>query len=124
MSPLDENHQALLIRPYRMAGDGDAAAKQFVAFTKTLGAELGVAPGPAVQAAMRKTRHALDEVADGVTIEAIVEAGSAAVSAGAVEAEVRSGGGPMPSPGGRRTSVSSLPWLVARRQLWSAGVRS
>ncbi|HWG60762.1 MAG TPA: hypothetical protein VG253_03525, partial [Streptosporangiaceae bacterium] len=62
--------------------------------------------------------------ADGVTIEAIVEAGSAAVSAGAVEAEVRSGGGPMPSPGGRRTSVSSLPWLVARRQLWSAGVRS
>jgi len=90
MSPLDENHQALLVRLYRMAGDDDAAARQFAAFTETLGAELGVAPGPAVQAAMRETRYAPDEVADGVTIEAIVEAGSAAVSAGAVEAGVRS----------------------------------
>jgi hypothetical protein len=31
MSPLDENHQALLIRLYRMAGDDDAAARQFAA---------------------------------------------------------------------------------------------
>jgi DNA-binding SARP family transcriptional activator/tetratricopeptide (TPR) repeat protein len=90
MSPLDENHQALLIRLYRMAGDDDAAAKQFAAFTTTMGAELGVAPGLAVQAAMRETRYTPGEVADGVTIEAIVEAGSAAVSAGAVEAGVRS----------------------------------
>jgi DNA-binding SARP family transcriptional activator len=90
MSPLDENHQALLIRLYRMAGDDDAAAKQFAAFTKTVTAELGIAPGPAVQAAIRETRYAHDEVADEVTIEAIVEAGSAAVSAGAVQAGVRS----------------------------------
>ena len=90
MSPLDENHQALLIRLYRMAGDDDAAARQFAAFTATVGAELGVAPGQAVQAAVRETRYAPGEVADGVTIEAIVEAGSAAVSAGAVEAGVRS----------------------------------
>ena len=90
MSPLDENHQALLVRLYRMAGDDDAAARQFAAFTETLGAELGVAPGPAVQAAMREPRYAPDEAAHGVTIEAIVEAGSAAVSAGAVEAGVRS----------------------------------
>jgi DNA-binding SARP family transcriptional activator len=90
MSPLDENHQALLIRLYRMAGNDDAAARQFAAFTTTLGAELGVAPGQAVQAAVRETRYAPGEVADGVTIEAIVEAGSAAVSAGAVEAGVRS----------------------------------
>jgi DNA-binding SARP family transcriptional activator len=90
MSPLDENHQALLIRLYRMAGDDEAAAKQFTAFTQTLAAELSVAPGPAVQAAMRETRYVPDEVADGITIEAIVEAGSAAVSAGAVEAGVSS----------------------------------
>src|SRR5215469_1491408 len=91
MSPLDENHQALLIRLYRMTGDHDAAAKQFAAFKKTLDAELGVAPGAAVQSAMRETRYAQDEAADdATTIEAIVEAGSAAVSAGAVEAGVQS----------------------------------
>jgi DNA-binding SARP family transcriptional activator len=86
ISPLDENHQALLIRLYRMAGDDDAAAKQFAAFTKTVTAELGITPGPAVQAAIHETRYAHDDVADEVTIEAIVEAGSAAVSAGAAAA--------------------------------------
>ena len=90
MSPLDENYQSLLIRLYRMAGDDDAAAKQFAACAKALGAELGVAPGPAVQAAMRESRYAPDEVAGDVTIEAIIEAGSAAVSAGAVEAGIHS----------------------------------
>ena len=91
MSPLDENHQALLIRLYQMTGDHDAAAKQFAAFRKTLDAELGVAPGAAVQSAMRETRYAQDEAADdATTIEAIVEAGTAAVSAGAVEAGVQS----------------------------------
>ena len=90
MSPLDENHQALLIRLYRMAGDDDAAAKQFAACAKALRAELGVAPGPAVQAAMRQPGYALGEVAGDATIEAIVEAGSAAVSAGVVEAGVQS----------------------------------
>ena len=48
MNPLDENHQALLIRLYRLAGDDDA------------------------------------------TIEAIIEAGSAAVSAGAIDAGIHS----------------------------------
>jgi len=90
MSPLDENHQALLIRLYRMAGDDDAAAKQFAACAKALRTELGVAPGPAVQAAMRRPGYAPGEAADDATIEAIVEAGSAAVSAGVVEAGVAS----------------------------------
>ena len=90
MSPLDENHQALLIRLYRTAGDDEAAARQFAACAKALRAELGVAPGPAVQAAMRERRSAPGEVASDATIEAIVEAGSAAVSAGAVEAGVQS----------------------------------
>ena len=90
MNPLDENNQALLIRLYRLAGDDDAAAKQFAACTMTFGRELGVAPGPAVAAAMSETRYERDEVADDATIEAIVEAGSAAVAAGAIEAGVRS----------------------------------
>jgi len=90
MSPLDENHQALLIRLYRMAGDDDAAAKQCAAFAKELRAELGVAPGPAVQAAMRQPGYAPGELVGDATIEAIAEAGSAAVSAGVVEAGVQS----------------------------------
>src|SRR6516164_3708493 len=90
MSPLDENHHALLIRLYRMAGDDDAAAKQFAACAQVLRAELGVAPGPAVQAAMRQPGHPPGEVADNATIGAIIEAGSAAVSAGVVEAGVES----------------------------------
>jgi tetratricopeptide (TPR) repeat protein len=82
--------QALLIRLYRMAGDDEAAAKQFAACAKALRSELGVAPGPAVQAAMRQPGYAPGEVADDATIEALVEAGSAAVSAGVLEAGVAS----------------------------------
>lgn len=90
MSPLDENHQALLIRLYRLAGDDDAAAQQFASCKDIFDRELGVAPGPAVEAAMRETRYMPDDIADDTTIEAIIEAGSAAVSAGAVEPGVRS----------------------------------
>jgi tetratricopeptide (TPR) repeat protein len=90
MSPLDENHQALLIRLYRMAGDDEAAARQLDAWAKTSAEEFGVAPGPAVQAAMREPRSAPEAMAGDATIEALVEAGAAAVSAGAVEAGVRS----------------------------------
>jgi DNA-binding SARP family transcriptional activator len=90
MGPLDENHQALLIRLYRMAGDDEAAARQFDAWARTSHEELGVAPGPAVAAAIRESRSAPAEMADDATIEALVEAGAAAVSAGAVDAGVRS----------------------------------
>jgi DNA-binding SARP family transcriptional activator len=86
MSPLDENHQALLIRLYRLSGDDDAATKQLVACTKLLDNELGVAPGPAVAAAMRAKIYRRDEIVDESAIEALVEAGVAAVSAGAIEA--------------------------------------
>jgi tetratricopeptide (TPR) repeat protein len=56
----------------------------------TFRTELGVAPGPAVTTAMREPVHAADEIADGPTVQAIVEAGSAAVAAGAVESGVQS----------------------------------
>jgi len=90
MSPLDENHQALLIRLYRMAGDGDAAARQYAVCTEVLAAQLGVSPGPVVQAALREPLFPRDPAADGATIEALVEAGAAAVAAGAVESGVGS----------------------------------
>ena len=54
MSPLDENHQALLIRIYRLAGDDDAAARQFDAWSATAERELGTSPGAAVLLAVRE----------------------------------------------------------------------
>ena len=90
MSPLDENHHALLIRLYRLAGDDAAAERQFSACSDMFDREVGVPPGRAVEAAMRQVRRDGDAVADISSIEAVVEAGSAAVSAGSVEAGVAS----------------------------------
>jgi DNA-binding SARP family transcriptional activator len=90
MSPLDENHQALLIRLYRMAGDDEGAAKQFAACVTAFESELGMQPGAAIRAAMNQPRRATPETADQTTIQAMAEAGSAAVSAGAVETGVYS----------------------------------
>jgi DNA-binding SARP family transcriptional activator len=89
MNPLDENHQALLIRLYRLAGDDEAAERQFAAWSTTAERELGAAPGPAVLLALRERRRPLVEV-DETAVRAILEAGSAALSAGAVPAGVSS----------------------------------
>ncbi len=90
MAPLDENHQALLIRLYRMAGDDEAAAAQLAACTALFESELGVAPGPAVLSAIHENRVAHGQNEDASTIEAVIEAGAAAISAGAVDAGVSS----------------------------------
>ncbi len=90
MSPLDENHQALLIRLYRRNGDDAAAQQQFAACTELFDSELGVAPGPAVMAALRERAEHDAPIADEPSIEAIIEAGTAAVAAGAAEAGVES----------------------------------
>ena len=89
MSPLDENHQALLIRLYRLAGDDDAADRQYRAWAATAERELGVSPGAAVRLALRERRTSGDAV-DVTAIQAITEAGTAAVSAGALSAGVAS----------------------------------
>ncbi|WP_249998418.1 BTAD domain-containing putative transcriptional regulator [Actinoplanes sp. M2I2] len=90
MNPLDENHQALVIRLYRLAGDNRAAREQYAAVTELFEKELGVAPGIAVEAALREPRRQRDTVADDASLEAIVESGAAAVAAGSVETGVRS----------------------------------
>jgi DNA-binding SARP family transcriptional activator len=90
MSPLDENHQALLIRLYRLLGDDESAVRQFQACQKLFNRELGVDPGPAIEAALRTTTPDPPEPADDATIEAVLEAGSAAVAAGALDAGVSS----------------------------------
>jgi DNA-binding SARP family transcriptional activator len=90
MNALDENHQALLIRLYRRAGDDLAADRQFAACTDLFLTELGVSPGPAVQAALRAPSLRIDGPTDTAAIDAIIEAGQAAVGAGAIEAGVQS----------------------------------
>ncbi len=91
MAPLDENHQALLIRLYRLAGDDDAAAAQLAACTALFETELGIVPGAAVRSAIHENRQGQQQdIADDPTIDALVEAGAAAVSAGAVDAGVTS----------------------------------
>ena len=90
MSPLDENHQALLIRLYRLAGDDTAAEQQYAAWTELLDAELGVAPGVAVEAAMRERPRERVAVPTEASIEAVIEAGSAAIAAGAIEPGITS----------------------------------
>jgi DNA-binding SARP family transcriptional activator len=89
MSPLDENHQALLIRLYRLAGDEAAAERQFRAWASTAESELGTSPGVAVHLALREQRSTATAV-DAASIHAITEAGAAAVSAGALGAGVDS----------------------------------
>jgi DNA-binding SARP family transcriptional activator len=89
MSPLDENHQALLIRLYRLAGDDEAAERQYAAWSATARRELGEEPGTAVRLALREGRRSPSAV-DGAAVRAITEAGTAAVSAGALGAGVAS----------------------------------
>jgi DNA-binding SARP family transcriptional activator len=89
MSPLDENHQALLIRIYRLSGDDDAAVRQYDAWAATADRELGTTPGAAVVLAMRE-RPASELAVDRASIHAVTEGGAAAVSAGALVAGVGS----------------------------------
>ncbi len=88
MNTLDENHQALLIKLYRMAGDYVAAERQLAACTELFTSELGIEPGPAVASAMREPLHRIGEVVDEASIAATLEAGAAAVGAGAVVAGI------------------------------------
>ena len=85
MTPLDENHHALLIRLYRLAGEDDAAERQLAACTLLLRTQLGTLPGPAVRAAVRETRTTATGATTATSIEAVLEGGRAAVAAGAME---------------------------------------
>jgi DNA-binding SARP family transcriptional activator len=90
MNPLDENHHALLVRLYRLGGDDIAAEQQYMAAVEALDRELGGAPHAALDAARRERRLGGDATTEKASIEAILEAGAAAISAGAVEAGVQS----------------------------------
>jgi DNA-binding SARP family transcriptional activator len=90
LNPYRESHQAVLIRAYLMSGDEAAANRQYEACTELFVRELGVAPGPSVRAAMQAPEIARPVVGDGETIDAIIEAGLAALSGGVPEAAAMS----------------------------------
>ncbi len=90
MCPYDENHHVLLIRLYRLSGDEDRAARQYAACRETFQRELRVEPSLALEQAMREAVPGQETVASETTIDALVESGAAAVSAGAVMAGVQS----------------------------------
>ena len=79
MSPLDENHQALLIRLYRLAGDDDAAERQFAAWSARRGA--GARHAARCRGAAGDARATAVGRGPSTTasIHAVTEAGAAAV---------------------------------------------
>jgi DNA-binding SARP family transcriptional activator len=85
MSPLDENHQALLIRLYRLSGDVEAAQRKYQACVDLFQRELGVTPGAAVVAAVHESSRGSEPPADPASIEAVIEASTAAIAAGAAQ---------------------------------------
>lgn len=87
-NPLDENYQALLVRSLAAAGDGIGAARQAAACRDLFRRELGVQPGATLESAMRTvTATPTARPATGrAAALAQIEAGEAAIGAGALEA--------------------------------------
>ncbi len=90
LNPYVENHQALLIRAYALSGDTVAAEQQLQACTSLFAKELALSPGPAVRMAAAARPDLSSGDTDDVAIRAVIEAGNAAVAAGAPEAGVMS----------------------------------
>lgn len=88
LSPYDENYQSLLVRALAAAGDGVGAARQVAACRALFQRELGIEPGPALGAAAATlTARPVTAAATGrAGTIAQLEAGEAAIAAGAVEA--------------------------------------
>jgi DNA-binding SARP family transcriptional activator len=92
IDPLDENAQELLIRTHAAVGDREATARQLAACVELFRRELGVEPGPAVYSAAEAT--ATTATATPITgpaaARAQLDAGRAAIAAGAVDAGLES----------------------------------
>ncbi len=87
---LDEDAQELLIRSYATAGDRAAAEQQRDVCVALFRRELGTDPGEAVlrAAEIESARPSAERPATRTTIEARLEAGLAAMDAGAVDAAI------------------------------------
>jgi len=87
---LDEDAQELLIRAYATAGDRAAADRQRAACVALFREELGVDPGPAVlHAAEATSAHGRTRrVSTRASVAARLEAGQAAMDAGAIDSAI------------------------------------
>lgn len=84
--PLDENHQELLVRCLAADGDEHAALRQVQSATRLFRDELGREPGASVrEAALTRMPLAPPAGGDALAAQAQLDAGHAAIAAGAVE---------------------------------------
>jgi DNA-binding SARP family transcriptional activator len=87
LNPYEENAHVLLVRCLRSAGDSAAASRQVDSCTELFRRELGIDPSPALRAAAASAEVPIEARVSGRTaVLAQVEAGEAALAAGAVEA--------------------------------------
>ena len=90
LNPYEENAHVLLVRCLRAAGDHQAAARHVESCTELFRRELGVPPTPALRAAASAPEVAVEARVSGrAAVLAQVEAGEAALTAGAVETGVQ-----------------------------------
>jgi DNA-binding SARP family transcriptional activator/plasmid stabilization system protein ParE len=86
LNPYDENAHVLLVRCLRASGDRRGASCHIEAATELFRRELGVDPTPALRAAAVDSGLVPGRVSRSVDVRAQVEAGEAALAAGAVDA--------------------------------------
>ena len=88
LNPLDENFQTLLVRSLAASGDRLAAARQVIRCTELFRRELGTEPSPALAAAAQTATASptAGPLKGPAAARAQLEAGQAAIKAGAVDA--------------------------------------
>jgi DNA-binding SARP family transcriptional activator len=90
LNAYDENAHVLLVRCLRATGDHAGAARRAAACTELFRRELGIDPSGALRAAAETSEAPVaGRVSGGAAVLAQVEAGEAALAAGAVEAGVQ-----------------------------------
>jgi DNA-binding SARP family transcriptional activator/ActR/RegA family two-component response regulator len=87
-NPLDESGHILLVKSLVMAGRGEAAAAHVEEVEKLFLADLGELPSPALRAALGRPQRADERAGTTSTVTAIIDAGQAAVQAGAADTGV------------------------------------
>lgn len=92
LDPLDESSHSLMIRAYVAAGDREAGLRHLESCTTLFERELGVAPGPSVEAALDAPTgwSGLSSIGGGAAARAQLDAGRAAIDAGVVVAGLES----------------------------------
>jgi DNA-binding SARP family transcriptional activator len=89
LNPLADAHQELLIRAYAMSGDPLAARRQLESAVRLFRRELGCDPQPSVFLAAESVPAKVDGPSTPARVRALLEAGQAQVTAGAMGAAVQ-----------------------------------